>query len=173
MKSTVVLLLSCVMVCVNAMELEESLGKIANVRTGSGNNRKEPRLFLVTTATTTSTLRTNTLCWCSVGNTAVTATQCRRKRSIMDDSIDNAELSPTKSSPPIDSGFEDEDNFLETDLNHRAARQNFFNFLLYWATTTSTSTSTSYTGTGILNAAGGCTPSGMSLCTGGTSATCA
>ena len=112
---------------------------------------------------------------------------CRKKRSILDASFDHSVLpTPSKSSPQIDSGLDDEDNFLEADLNHRydnwikklnkikysllnvfrAARQNFFNFLLYWATTTSTSTSTSYTGTGTLSILGadGCTPSGMSAC---------
>ena len=34
MKSTLILLLSIMMVFVNTMDLEESLGKIANVRTG-------------------------------------------------------------------------------------------------------------------------------------------
>ena len=110
----------------------------------------------------------------------------------MDASLDHSVLpTPSNSSPQTDSGFDDEDNFLEADLNHRydnwmknkiksnkplnvfrAARQNFFNFLLYWATTTSTSTSTSYTNTAVLTVpAAGCTLSGMSACT-GTSAQC-
>merc|ERR1719350_1031724 len=167
MKSTVVLLLSCVMVCVNAMELEESLGKIANVRTGSGNIKKEPRLFLVTTASTTRIFRTTSLCYCTTGTGTTVTGACKRKRSILDESfVDPNLLTPSKSSPLVDSGFDDEDNFLEADWNHRAARQNFFNFLLYWATTTSTSTSTSITGTVTLSVAtGGCTLSGMSACT--------
>ena len=112
----------------------------------------------------------------------------------MDASFDHSVLpTPSKSSPQIDSGLDDEDNFLEADLNHRyddwiknkiksntplnefrSARQNFFNFLLYWATTTSTSTSTSYTRTGVLSIlnTGGCAPSGMSICS-ATSASCA
>ena len=48
--------------------------------------------------------------------------------------------------PELDSGIEK----IET-MNARKGRQNnFFNFLLYWITTTSTSTSTSYTSTGTL-----------------------
>ena len=59
--------------------------------------------------------------------------------------------------PELDSGIEK----IET-MNARKGRQNnFFNFLLYWITTTSTSTSTTFskTGTLTLNA-----PAGVTLC---------
>merc|ERR1719225_1564237 len=157
MKSTLILL-SLFMVFVNANVLEENLNKIANVRTGSGFNSRKPRLFLVTTASTTSTFRTRTLCYSSAGNTPPSGT-CKRKRSISIDSIDDlVEPAPSRSNLIIDSGFENDEDFVEGDLNHRAARQNFFNFLLYWATTTSTSTFTSFTRTGTLTLNGGCIP---------------
>merc|ERR1711988_163438 len=160
MKSTLILL-SLLMVFVNANVLEENLNKIANVRTGSGFNSRKPRLFLVTTASTTSTFRTTTLCYSSVNANGATepSGSCKRKRSISIDGIDDLyEPAPSRSNPIIDSGFENDEDFVEGDLNHRAARQNFFNFLLYWATTTSTSTFTSFTRTGTLTLNGGCIP---------------
>merc|ERR1711971_745416 len=160
------LLLSLLVVYVNAIDFEEDLRKIANVRTGSGYNSKKPRLFLVTTASTTSTFRTTTLCYSTSGTSSISG-NCRRKKSMID--FDGSDLldipAPSRSHPIIDSGFENEDEFLEGDLNHRAARQNFFNFLLYWATTTSTSTFTSFTRTGALVLAGTvCAPSGVVQC---------
>merc|ERR1712032_131502 len=165
MKSTLIPLFSLLMVYVNANDLEESLRKIADVRTGSGFNSKKPRLFLVTTASTTSTFRTSTLCYSSTGSSPPSGT-CKRKRSINFDGSDGSvdKPAPSRSNPIIDSGFENEDDFLEGDLNHRAARQNFFNFLLYWLTTTSTSTSTSFTRTGTLILNGGCIPQGVIEC---------
>ena len=60
--------------------------------------------------------------------------------------IGSNEDDDTLSDPELDSGIEE----IET-MNARKGRQNnFFNFLLYWITTTSTSTSTTFTRTGTL-----------------------
>merc|ERR1712172_183250 len=108
------LLLSLLVVYVNAIDFEEDLRKIADVRTGSGFNSKKPRLFLVTTASTTSTFRTTTLCFSSAGQAPPSGT-CKRKRSINYDSSDSFvdKPAPSRSNPIIDSGFENVDDFLE------------------------------------------------------------
>ena len=60
--------------------------------------------------------------------------------------IGSNEDDDTLSDPELDSGIEE----IET-MNARKGRQNnFFNFLLYWITTTSTSTSTTFRSTGTL-----------------------
>jgi len=62
-----------------------------------------------------------------------------------------------------DSGLKNDEQLMENE-SQRTGRQNFFNFLLYWATTTTTITSNS-TVNGIVTitlADGGCLPSGVS-----------
>merc|ERR1711892_1329352 len=114
-------------------------------------NQRTPRLFLVSTTATTSTLSTNTVCF-TTG--AAAATTCaKRKRSIVVEGAEGGELeiSPSRSDIENDSGVEG---------SQREGR--LANGLLYWITTTTTSTLTSFTST-VTIATVECTPAGSTL----------
>jgi len=166
MKTTLILLLAGLIAVAANVNLED-IDRLANVKLGSGQTRK-PRLFLVTTASTTSTVAVTTTCWTSAapgvgGGTAPSGTCTGRKRRSILETIEkdfNFDVAPTDD---IDSGLENDEQLIEDELK-RTGRQNFFNFLLYWATTTTTITSNS-TVNGIVTitlADGGCLPSGVS-----------
>merc|ERR1711935_877204 len=96
-------------------------------------NTRTPRLFLVSTAATTSTLSTNTVCF-TTG--AAAATTCaKRRRAISIEGLGE----------------------LASQREGRLA-----NGLLYWITTTTTSTLTSFTST-VTIATLECTPAGSTL----------
>merc|ERR1712113_513015 len=85
--------LSVALVCASAIELED----IANVRKGSeegadiGGHRK-PKLFFVSSASTTTTILTDTACYVSTSaNPAIPITTCKRKRkrSILTEGVDH------------------------------------------------------------------------------------
>merc|ERR1719284_1003926 len=101
---------------------------------------RKPKLFFVSTSSTTSTLQTQSICYVTSG----TPTTCtgRRRRSIDREGAQLAVVKPSQYEGKLD----------------REGR-----FLLYWITTTSISTSTSYTTTISLSAIE-CTTSGQSLC---------
>merc|ERR1712228_55735 len=140
---------SVVLVCASAIELED----IANVRKGSegtdiSNNRK-PKLFFVSSASTTKTIETDTACYVSSANGFTGACSRRRRRPFLSEGMDNVpEFQPSL----VESGMDD------TVSEGRQGK-----FLLYWLTTTSTSTSTKFTKTAtVLSVL--CTPSGASFC---------
>merc|ERR1711992_238175 len=126
-------------------------------------NKRGPRLFFVTTES--STLTTTTMCWSitRVGCTGLTGGECRRRRSISEDFDSDGleDIDPTVSRvTDIDSSLNE-----EQDINVRQGRQNnALNWLLYWATTTLTTTSFSTTKTLTIPLPAGCTPAGMSCC---------
>merc|ERR1719312_608751 len=118
---------------------------------------RQPRLFFVSTSSTTSTISTATVCFSS-SDTPVTA--CRRKRSL---------TMQNKRRRTITEEAGEQDHFRdliepertvqveqgEEEVSHRQGR-----FFLYWITTTSTSTTTTFTTTNtILSVV--CTPAGF------------
>merc|ERR1712018_1052238 len=111
---------------------------------------RKPRLFFLSTSSTTTTLQTQSICYVTSGTTITTCTG-RKRRSIK---IDGAQLSDVK---PSQLNQEVQSSQKEAE-KHREGR-----FLLYWITTTSISTSTSYTTT-ISVSAIECTRSDTSLC---------
>ena len=128
--------------------------------------KRQPKLFYISSSTTTSTVSTSTVCFKS-GTALATCSKKKRKRDIMSELVDSESIKPSRNSR-MD---EEEEEELEeaVDLlesaekqaeNHRDPK-----FLLYWATLTSTSTSTSYTATVTIHSLE-CTPSGFgtSLC---------
>merc|ERR1711892_573438 len=132
---------------------------------------RHPRLFLVSSSSTTSTISTTTLCY-STAATGFTTTACgRKKRAIYTDPVTGEEggldldelINPQE---PISDALEDQDEKYE-DLvqSGEAEYEREGKFLLYWKTTTSTSTFSSYTATTTLGALE-CTPSsfGISQC---------
>ena len=130
--------------------------------------KRQPKLFYISSSTTTSTVSTSTVCFKS-GTALATCSKKKRKRDIMSELVEDGSESIK---PSRNSRMEEEEEELEeaVDLleaaegnqkeNHRDPK-----FLLYWATLTSTSTSTSYTATVTIHSLE-CTPSGFgtSLC---------
>merc|ERR1712115_372647 len=149
---SLLILLSCVLVSVSAVELED----IADVTHGRS---REPKLFFVSSSSTTSSLSTSTVCFKATATGAVTCGK-RKKRSMVVNRISEAdgEIQPQRSfdaednsDPKVESGAED------PTTSDRDGR-----FLLYWLTTTSTSTTTIHTGTSTI-ASLDCTPSGYTV----------
>merc|ERR1712045_65711 len=149
---SLLILLSCVLVSVSAVELED----IADVTHGRS---REPKLFFVSSSSTTSSLSTSTVCFKATATGAVACGK-RKKRSMVVNGISEAdgEIQPQRS-------FDAEDNSdpkLESGAEDPTTSERDGRFLLYWLTTTSTSTTTIYTGTSTI-ASLDCTPSGYTV----------
>ena len=120
---------------------------------------RQPKLFFVSSSSTTSSVSTSTVCFLSTSS-GLKACGKRKKRSMVVDGFsgDAGKIMPqtsfdaeSDSDPKVESGAE------ESTTSDRDGR-----FLLYWLTTTSTSTTTIYTGTSTL-ATLQCTPGGYTL----------
>ena len=111
---------------------------------------REPKLFFVSTSSTTSTLQTASVCYVTSGAT-ITTCSGRRRRSVKIDGAQLADVKPSQLNQDVQSS------------QKAASQDREGRFLLYWVTTTSISTSTSYTTT-ISVSAIECTTSGQSLC---------
>merc|ERR1712115_191492 len=154
---SLLILLSCVLVSVSAVELED----IADVTHGRS---REPKLFFVSSSSTTSSLSTSTVCFKATATGAVTCGK-RKKRSMVVNGISEAdgEIQPQRS-------FDAEESYLlnqkisklESGAEDPTTSDRDGRFLLYWLTTTSTSTTTIYTGTSTI-ASLDCTPSGYTV----------
>merc|ERR1719483_275708 len=114
---------------------------------------REPRLFLVSSTTSTTTLSTSTVCFVQSVTAQALLTCKKRKRSININSIPSgsydSEIQPhssLRSSSDIETGMDDREG----------------KFLKYWITTTITSSTTSITATSSL-ASLICTPAGYTL----------
>ena len=128
---------------------------------------RSPKLFYVTTVSSTSTISTTTICFVKSNSFANAACKKRRRRMLNLSGPADTEIQP---SDPVrlhsglgEDRMEDNlDDFMEMNMeeNARAAR-----FALYWKTTTLTSSTTTYTATSTL-ASLYCTPSvfAFSLC---------
>merc|ERR1711923_365059 len=123
-------------------------------------NARSKRLFFVSTTSSTSTLITAFTCYISAA--ALVTCKKRRKRSYLEESIDEQPQSlveeaidPARIQSLADS---DESAFLEAGMNEADAKQREGKFLLYWLTTTSVVTETSFSATQSL-ASIHCTPS--------------
>ena len=116
---------------------------------------RSPKLFYVTTVSSTSTISSTTICFVKSANFANAACKRRKRRMLVPSRESSLEIQP---SDPVtlDSGVGEE----ESEEIGRMAR-----FALYWKTTTLTSSTTTYTGTSTL-ASLYCTPSvfAYSLC---------
>merc|ERR1712083_60977 len=176
----ILLLLPClVVVLVQGSELEqgelEKIQSLANVRTGGdeGDKRIEPqrsrvpKVFYVTTQSSTTTLTTNTICWVSLS--AISIVCGRKKRFINFDPIDGEEENPISPSnlPRISKEEKSVDDLAdeEVDLDgsiDKAKVTREGKFLVYWMTTTSISTITSFSSTYSL-ASIICTPSNYAV----------
>merc|ERR1711892_1503035 len=110
-------------------------------------NTRTPRLFLVSTQATTSTLSTNTVCFTT--GAAAASTCAKRRRAISIEGLGE-----------LDKQGQIEPSEVEPSSSQREGR--LANGLLYWITTTTTSTLTSFTST-VTIATLECTPAGSTL----------
>merc|ERR1711956_156238 len=147
-------LLACVLVCVTALELED----LADVKYGQS---RQPKLFFVSSSSTTSSVSTSTVCFLSTSSGILTCGK-RRRRSLVVNGISGeaGQIQPMSAS-----SFDEESDSnlkLESGAEDPTTSDRDGRFLLYWLTTTSTSTTTIYTGTSTL-ATLDCTPGGYTL----------
>ena len=118
---------------------------------------RQPKLFFVSSTTTTITLSTSTVCYVASTTEVQMLTCTKKKRSILSDVIvpTSEEISPAKSTQSfeeavekikVDIAFNDKEDINELisglDLTEREGR-----YLNYWLTTTITTTFTSFTAT--------------------------
>merc|ERR1711878_206206 len=117
---------------------------------------RQPRLFYVTTQSTTSTVTTASYCWAT---SAATTGTCKRKRSgnfFPASALSDEAIVPSKSGAD---GVIAGSRVPESELPEGVREGKF---VLYWLTTTSTSTTTAYSTTSTI-ASLTCTPSGFGL----------
>jgi len=118
---------------------------------GADKNR-EGRLFLVSSSTSTTTLKTSTICFTT--NTAITAACAgRKKRTILDNPMDTIDYEVNPVSRETREADVASSQMAETPGKNREGK-----YLLYWMTSTSTTTTTSYSSTVTLSKLE-CTPS--------------
>ena len=128
------------------------LPSIVSFRSAKQHVERHPKLFFVSTSSTTSTLSTASLCYVTSATFQGTCSG-RKRRAINFDgaSVDESEFKPSQLKEDVQSSREDG----SLDREGR--------FLLYWITTTSISTSTSFTTTFSVYSVS-CTPAGGSEC---------
>merc|ERR1712024_83305 len=114
---------------------------------------RHPKLFFVSTSSSTSTISTASVCYITTATGFAGACTGRKRRAINFEgaSVDGSEFKPSQLKEDVQSSRGDR----SLDREGR--------FLLYWITTTSISTSTSYTTTFSVSSVL-CTPTGGSLC---------
>ena len=119
-----------------------------NCRSAAGDEvARKPKLFFVSTSSTTTTLQTASLCYATSGAPSATCTG-RKRRSINIEGVPLADVKPSQLNQEVQSSQED-----QLDREGR--------FLLYWITTTSVSTSTSFTTTVSISGKVVCTSTGI------------
>jgi len=125
--------------------------------------KRDPKLFYVSTTTTTSTWFGSTICFASTTTTLGTCGK-RKRRAI---NLSDSDPDYTPKIEPSALSDEAEDNLEDSPLVEPSQDENGRKgrFLVYWMTTTSVSTSSSYTTT-LTVASLTCTPSSFafSLC---------
>merc|ERR1712172_478311 len=124
------------------------MGSLAAEKTKS--NGRSPKLFFVSSKSTTSTVSTTTLCYSSF--TGVTASCGRKKRAILDEDLGFSDQTNIEA----DSVHED----IVSGMDEATSSDRQGKFLLYWLTTTSTLTS--FTGTTTLIVS--CIPGNINEC---------
>merc|ERR1712241_801647 len=126
--------------------------------------RRNGRLFFVSSSSTTSTISTSTLCYVTTNANLVTCAGVagRKRRAIAFRDPNNeeevGELNPAPMEENIASSYDVEEEYLESSKNNPSPFRDP-KFLLYWMTT---STTTTFTSTFTLSELD-CTPTGFTL----------
>merc|ERR1712018_682246 len=145
------ILFCCIALCLSEENLD-SQGKA---------NRRNQKLFFVSTTSSTSTIVTGSYCMVS-SNTAIVTCKRRKRRFLQDKSEElGLKISPDRPQD-IDEDEAEAAEELETGINEKDKRQG--KYLLYWLTTTSIISTTSYSETQTI-ASVTCTPSGWTITT--------
>merc|ERR1719445_577361 len=118
---------------------------------------REPRLFYVSTSSSTTTISTITVCFSTTSVASLTQCKKKRRRSILDEAIPGAD-DLNKDISPQRTEIEESRDFEMASPEDAAQRDP--RFLLYWITTTTTSTTTTYTQTSTVQSIV-CTPQGF------------
>merc|ERR550519_573989 len=107
---------------------------------------RNPRLFLVTTSSVSTTVNSGTVCY-STATSGFTGTCNRRRRAIVNDILeDNTDVQIDIAASK--SEIESVDGAVKSGVADEGEREaRFISGLLYWITTTTTSTSIAYTKT--------------------------
>merc|ERR1711923_172680 len=170
----ILLILPCMM-AVLTLEQEdlEKIKSLADVRTGGdeGARRIEPqrsrapKVFYVTTQSSTTTLTTNTICYVTLS--AISTVCGRKKRFINFDPIDGEKDISVSRTPKLAEDETPVDDLVDENIDldgsiDRAKVTREGKFLVYWMTTTSISTITSFSSTYSL-ASIICTPSNYAV----------
>merc|ERR1711942_137205 len=122
---------------------------VFSVSVASREAGRKPRLFLVSTSSTTMTMKTASVCYVPKETPPVKVCDGRRKRAIQEvEDLEDKMVEPSRSG--LETNFE--------SSNDRMGR-----FFLYWITTTSISTTTTYTATYSVTGVE-CTPASASKC---------
>merc|ERR1712083_1102232 len=123
---------------------------------------RQPKLFFVSTSSTTSTLQTLSICYISTA--APSACAGRKRRSISLEPVESKrrsisldEIEPEGAVQPSTINREVDGETLQGEASSNADRNG--RVLLYWITTTSISFTTTYTIPSVA-----CTPPGANLC---------
>merc|ERR1712062_667895 len=126
---------------------------------------RAPRLFYVSTTSSTTTIFTQTICYMSTATAPVACGKRKKRFTDLDKqvSLDGA-IEPFRTS---DLEGEEEEEAPELDTSKDVDNKRDGKFLVYWLTTTSLSTLTSFTRTVTIGSIK-CTPSGYTntLCNG-------
>ena len=119
---------------------------------------RKPRLFYVSTSSTTSTVSTASICFITTSKGPVGTCAGKRRRRMVQQA--GSSITPSKFG---DTALVSSPEDLAVDGRPKASSGREGRFLLYWITTTSTSTTTSYTTTYSISSVS-CTFPGISLC---------
>merc|ERR1712223_2214220 len=145
----VLTLLFCMILFASTFALEAEDAKVTQSR--------QPKLFFVSSSSTTSSVSTSTVCFVSA-TTGFTTCKKRKRRNILEDAIGNQKVDIQPDSP----SDKETDAEIESGAEDSADSRRDGRFLLYWLTTTSTSTTTIFTATGTI-ATLACTPAGYTV----------
>merc|ERR1711978_176019 len=154
--SQILILLPCLL-CLGGVRGEQAEVEVKESRA--------PRLFYVSTTSSTTTIFTQTICYMSTATAPVACGKRKKRFTDLDKqvSLDGA-IEPFRTS---DLEGEEEEEAPELDTSKDVDNKRDGKFLVYWLTTTSLSTLTSFTRTVTIGSIK-CTPSGYTntLCNG-------
>merc|ERR1719326_1712248 len=114
-----------ILTTLSSVVFSTQLEDIADVRRGAA---RDPKLFFVSSSSTTSTISTSTLCYSTINSAATTCPGRKKKRAIME-AIDHDTPVEADKVSSLESGMEEVES-----ANQRQGK-----FLLYWLIIISTS----------------------------------
>merc|ERR1719507_2543231 len=130
-------------------DVEMGIDPVTDVKVAKSPRSRQPKLFFVSSTTSTTIFTTSTICYMTSTNTAMATCKKRRAINSLADTDSMMEIQPMKSTSSDDKEEEEE-----------AKREG--RWLNYWITTTITTATTSFTATATI-ASVECTPYGYTV----------